>query len=113
MVRIPRENRYFVQLVYENSGTHNQRSPSFGGYMHFEYRGFKIECATTAGGAGFIGTVTIWQATADDEGRKVFTCDSPGSFPTQLQAVDYARVWAEMWCDEQLTPECAARHATV
>jgi len=81
--------------------------------MHFEYRGFKIECATTAGGAGFIGTVTIWQATADDEGRKVFPCDSPGSFPTQLQAVDYARVWAEMWCDKQLTPEWAACHATV
>jgi len=30
--------------------------------MHFEYRGFEIECATAAGGADFIGTVRIWQA---------------------------------------------------
>jgi len=81
--------------------------------MHFEYRGFEIECATTVGGAGFIGIVTIWHAPADDENHKVFTSDSPRSFPTQLQAVDYARVWAEMWCDEQLTPEWAAHHATV
>ena len=78
--------------------------------MHFEFRGFNIECATTVGGAGFIGTVTVWQTPADDEHRKVFTSDSPRSFPTQLQAVDYARVWAEMWCDEQLTPEWAARY---
>jgi hypothetical protein len=40
--------------------------------MHFEYRGFNIECATAVGGAGFIGTVTVWQTPADDEHRKVF-----------------------------------------
>ena len=64
--------------------------------MHFEYRGFEIECATAAGGADFIGTVGIWQAPHEYEDLKVFTSDSPGSFPTQLQAVDCARVWAEM-----------------
>jgi len=57
--------------------------------MHFEYRGFKIECATNVGDAGFIGIATIWQALADDEDRKVFTSDSLRSFPTPLQAVDY------------------------
>jgi hypothetical protein len=81
--------------------------------MHFEYRGFNIECSATDGGAGFIGLATIYQASADGEDRKVFTSDSPRSFPTQLQAVDDARVWAEMWCDRQLTPEWAAHHATV
>jgi hypothetical protein len=81
--------------------------------MDFEYRGFLIQCATVVGGAGFIGTVTIWSAPADDEVRKAFTSDSPGSFLTQLQAVDCARLWAEMWCDDQLTPEWAARHVPV
>ncbi|MDB5789511.1 MAG: hypothetical protein JWQ50_9426 [Caballeronia mineralivorans] len=81
--------------------------------MHFEYRGFNIECSATDGGAGFIGLATIYQASADGEDRKVFTSDSPRAFPTQLQAVDDARVWAEMWCDRQLTPEWAAHHATV
>jgi hypothetical protein len=81
--------------------------------MHFEYRGFKIECATTVGGAGFIGIATIWQALADNEDRKVFTSDSLRSFPTPLQAVDHARVWAEIWCDERLTPAWAVNSATV
>jgi hypothetical protein len=81
--------------------------------MHFEYRGFKIERFTTDGGAGFIGLATIYQASPDGEDRKVFTSDSPRSFPTQLKAVDYARLRAEIWCDAQLTPEWAANHATV
>ena len=78
--------------------------------MHFEYRGFEIECATAAGGAGFIGTVTIWQAPPEDEDLKVFTSYMPQSFPTQLQAIDHARVWSEMWCDAQLTSEWAPRY---
>jgi len=81
--------------------------------MHFEYRGFNIECSATNEGTGFIGIVTIWHTPADEENRKMFTSESPRSFPTLLQAVDYARVWGEMWCDKQLTPEWAARHATV
>lgn len=81
--------------------------------MHFEYRGFEIEVATAVGGIGFIGTVTIWPALPADERLKVYTSDSPGSFPTRLQAVDCARVWAEMWCDERLAPDWAANHATV
>jgi len=64
--------------------------------MDFEYQGFLIQCATTAGGAGFIGIVTICQAAADEERRKVFVSVSPRSFTTQLQAIDHARVWAEM-----------------
>jgi hypothetical protein len=78
--------------------------------MHFDYRGFEIECVTTGVGAGFIGTVTIWQVHPADEDRKVFTSNSPGWFPTQLQAIDHARVWSEMWCDAQLTSEWAPRY---
>jgi hypothetical protein len=48
--------------------------------MHFEYRGFEIECATAAGGADFIGTLRIWQAPPEYEDLKVFTSDSPGRF---------------------------------
>jgi hypothetical protein len=81
--------------------------------MHFEYRGFKIECATTDGGAGFIGIATIYQPSADGEDRKVFTSGSLRSFPTHLQAVDFARVRAEIWCDAQLTPAWAAHIETV
>jgi len=64
--------------------------------MHFDYRGFEIECVTTGVGAGFIGTVTIWQVPPADEDRKVFTSNSPGWFPTQLQAIDHARVWSDV-----------------
>jgi hypothetical protein len=71
--------------------------------MHFEYRGFKIEGATTDGGAGFIGIATIYQPSADGGDRKMFTSGSLTSFPTHLQAVNFARVWAEIWCDGQLT----------
>jgi threonine dehydrogenase-like Zn-dependent dehydrogenase len=45
--------------------------------MHFEYRGFNIECSAADGGAGFIGLATIYQASADGEDRKVFTSNSP------------------------------------
>jgi hypothetical protein len=81
--------------------------------MHFEYRGFNIECSATNDGAGFIGLATIYQVSADGKDRKVFTSSSSMSFPTQLQAVDDARVRGEIWCDSQLTPEWAAHHATV
>jgi hypothetical protein len=76
--------------------------------MLFEYRGFNIECATTLGSDGFVASATIWQAPAANIDRVEFTSGSLMSFSTQLQAVDYARVWAEMWCDEQLTPAWAA-----
>ena len=80
--------------------------------MHFEYRGFNIECSATDGGAGFVGIATIYQASVDGEDRKVFTSGLLRSFPTFLQAVDDARVWAEIWCDGQLTPAWAATVAT-
>jgi hypothetical protein len=86
----------------------NKGRALFGGGMHFEYRGFNIECSATDGGAGFVGIATIYQASADGEDRKVFTSGLLRSFPTFLQAVDYARVWAEIWCDGQLTPAWAA-----
>jgi hypothetical protein len=81
--------------------------------MHFEYRGFNIECATTVGSDGFIGSATIWQPPAADKDRTEFTSGPLMSFSTQLQAVDYTRVWAEMWCDEQLTPAWAENSALV
>jgi hypothetical protein len=81
--------------------------------MHFEYRGFNIECTAADGGAGFMGLATIYQVSADGKVREVFTSSSPMSFPTRLQAVDNARVWGEIWCDSQLTPEWASHYATV
>ena len=91
----------------------NDRDTLFGGDMHFEYRGFNIECSATDGGAGFTGIATIYRPLANGVDREVFTSGSLRSFPTFLQAVDYARVWAEIWCDAQLTPAWAAKTATV
>jgi hypothetical protein len=73
--------------------------------MDFEYRGFLIQCATAVGGAGLIGTVTIWQTLADDERIKVFASESPTSFPTQREAIDHARAWGEMLCNQWLIPD--------
>jgi hypothetical protein len=101
-----------IYLAHQLSTRSTHRSVR-GGHTHFQYRGFEIDVATAVGGDGFIGTVTIWQAPPANERLEVFTSDSPGSFPARLQAVDCARVWAEIWCDEQLTPEWAAHHATV
>jgi hypothetical protein len=70
--------------------------------MQFEYRGFNIECATEAGG-GFVGSVTISRLQNDADEDKAFESGSLKSFPTRLQAIGYARIWAEIWCDEQLS----------
>jgi hypothetical protein len=84
--------------------------------MQFQYRGFKIECTAQAQDNGYIGNATVWfECTRDDE-RTLFESGSLKSFPTSLRAIDYARVWAEMWCDEQLDlvriPRCVEKKMT-
>jgi hypothetical protein len=80
--------------------------------MQFEYRGFNIECATEASGASFVGSVTISRLQNDDDEGETFNSGYLKSFPTRLQAIGYARIWAEMWCDEQLSGSSSPRPAT-
>ncbi len=68
--------------------------------MRFEYRGFNIECAALLGGAGFAGRASVWRVSNDRD--EPFESGTLKLFPTSLQAINYARVWAEIWCDTQL-----------
>jgi hypothetical protein len=70
--------------------------------MRFEYRGFSIECRVTICGAEFVGQATVSRPSKGDEPHIAFESDGLKSFPTQQRAIDYARVWSEMWCDEKL-----------
>jgi hypothetical protein len=47
--------------------------------------------------------VTISRLQNDADEDKAFESGSLKSFPTRLQAIGYARIWAEIWCDEQLS----------
>lgn len=44
--------------------------------------------------------------------KRLFESGALESFPTRLQAMDYERVWAEMWSDEQFSPGWGASSAT-
>jgi hypothetical protein len=70
--------------------------------MRFEYRGFSIECRSTVSEAEFTGQATVSRPSTGEEPHIAFESDELKSFPTQQQAIDYARVWSEMWCDERL-----------
>ena len=68
--------------------------------MHFEHRGFSIECSVEVVGLDYVGQAVISRLATDEQG-KAFMSGSLRSFPAQAQAIGYARFWAEMWCDEQ------------
>jgi hypothetical protein len=68
--------------------------------MQFEYRGFNIECAAVPGDGGYAGNASIWRVLTDSD--EPFNSGALRAFPTTLQAINYARVWAEMRCDAQL-----------
>ena len=69
--------------------------------MQFEHRGFTIECSVEVVGLDYVGQAVISRLATDEEKGKAFMSDSLRAFPTQAQAIGYARFWAEMWCDEQ------------
>jgi hypothetical protein len=69
--------------------------------MHFEHRGFSIECSVEVVGPDYVGQAIISHLAFDEEQGKAFKSGSLRSFPTQAQAIGYARFWAEMWCDER------------
>jgi hypothetical protein len=68
--------------------------------MLFEHRGFSIECSVEVVGPDYTGQAVISRLVTDE--GKAFMSGPLRSFPTQAQAIGYARFWAEMWCDEQL-----------
>ena len=68
--------------------------------MQFEYRGFNIECAAVPGDGNYAGSVSVWRVS--NGGDDPFNSCTSKPFPTPLQAINYARVWAEIWCDSQL-----------
>jgi hypothetical protein len=103
-----REDTAFQVSLGGIHDTHNYVHALFGGCMHFEYRGFNIECAAAARDAGFIGIATVWHAPGD---CKVLTSSAPQAFATKLQAIDYVRFLAEIRVDEQLTPAGAVTSA--
>jgi hypothetical protein len=79
-------------------------TPFPGGRVQFEYRGFNIECSATVEAVGFFASVTVSRTPTGGAEGQTFSSGVLKSFPTQLQAIHYARVWCEMWCDAQLNP---------
>ena len=71
-----------------------------GGPMRFQHRMFNIECSATDGVVGFIGEAIIWRAPPDAKPEGAFRSGNLSSFPTYVQAIGFARFWAEIWCDE-------------
>jgi hypothetical protein len=69
--------------------------------MQFEHRGFTIECSVEVVGLDFVGQAVISRLATDEEKGKAFMSGPLRAFPTQAQAIGYARFWAEIWCDEQ------------
>ena len=68
--------------------------------MQFEYRGFSIDCAAVLGDGGYAGSASISRVSNNSD--EPFDSGALRAFPTALQAINYARVWAEMRCDTQL-----------
>jgi len=68
--------------------------------MHFQHRGFSIECTTSRVGPKFVGEATISRLSTGDEDERPFKSGYLTSFQSEGQALEYARLWAEMWCDE-------------
>ena len=68
--------------------------------MLFQHRAFNIECSATEGGAGFIGHAIIWRVPLDALPLDAFRSGDLSPFPTHVQAIGFARFWAEIWCDE-------------
>jgi hypothetical protein len=68
--------------------------------MRFQHRSFNIECSSTDSDAGFIGQAIIWRMPADTEPEGAFRSGDLSPFPTNAQAIGFARFWAEIWCDE-------------
>ncbi len=74
--------------------------------MHFEHRGFSIECSVEVVGLDYVGQAVISHLATDEEQGKAFMSGSLRPFPTQAQAIGYARFWAE-----RLTPASVMRSA--
>jgi hypothetical protein len=69
--------------------------------MQFQHCGFNIECSVDNVGVNYVGQVVISRMVVDAEQGKAFKSGFLQAFPSQAQAIRYARFWAEMWCDEQ------------
>jgi hypothetical protein len=69
--------------------------------MQFEHRGFSIECSVEVVGLDYVGQAVISRLSIDEEQGKAFLSGPLRPFPTQAQAIGYARYWAGIWCDEQ------------
>jgi hypothetical protein len=69
--------------------------------MQFQHQGFNIECSVDSTGLNYVGWVVISRVVTDKEQGAAFKSGFLQAFPTQAQAIGYARFWAEMWCDEQ------------
>jgi hypothetical protein len=68
--------------------------------MLFQHRSFNIECSTNILDGNYVGRAAISRLPTDQNEEIAFKSRYLKSFPTEQQALDYARFWAERWCDE-------------
>jgi hypothetical protein len=74
--------------------------------MKFVYRGFNIECFAEQVGTNFVSHATISRVSSSLQPGSSYETGYFPSFPTQVKAFDYARNFAEMWCDENFLEGC-------
>jgi hypothetical protein len=68
--------------------------------VHFQHRGFEIECHVSNAGSRFVGSAEISRSATNHLTSKAFSTGPLKAFDTETAALGYARFFAEIWCDE-------------
>jgi len=67
--------------------------------MQFKYDSFNVECSVSETAGRYLGQATITRpASLDLEGSGTKS-GYLRSFDSEAQALEFARFWAESWCD--------------